>query len=218
MRNCAGRRLSFFFFFRVRRTSSIKYLSFSSFSFLPFSLSLSLFLLLLRFLLGELSFSNAFRDESKRTSRIVDARGRSARTVSLCARQKIVARYESQAVHAAKNPGQKRIRASNDHSRVMDRRPIIRITRTPFENRLKGKTNNFPVYGEPCVNFINFRFLNPCNYRSISRLSGHLQNIWNIKYFGILFFVTIPRNSRKIRFTRSDYSRSSFHFLSKRAG
>lgn len=200
MRNCAGRRLSFFFFFRVQRTSSIKYLSFSSFSFFPFFPSLSLSLLLLRFLLGESSLSRTHSGQASRICRGENEAGRVAswmrEGVAFCThrlivrRQETVARYESKVVRAAEK-------------RIRQRRSSSNYTRPPFEN--EGKTNNFHTRDGPVSILSIFASL-----ELSTRLSPRLKNIWNIK-FGILFLLAIPRNSIEKKFdsfSRSDYSRS----------
>lgn len=200
MRNCAGRRLSFFFFFRVQRTSSIKYLSFSPFSFFPFFPSLSLSLLLLRFLLGESSLSRTHSGQASRICRGENEAGRVAswmrEGVAFCThrlivrRQETVARYESKVVRAAEK-------------RIRQRRSSSNYTRPPFEN--EGKTNNFHTRDGPVSILSIFASL-----ELSTRLSPRLKNIWNIK-FGILFLLAIPRNSIEKKFdsfSRSDYSRS----------
>lgn len=154
MRNCAGRRLSFFFssaYSALHQSNISLFLLFLFFHSFPLSLSPVTSIPSRR----ELSFSNAFRAsfahlpgrERGRTSRIVNARGRSAtRSARIVRRQETVVRYESKAVRAAEK-------------RIRQRRSSSNYTRPPFEN--EGKTNNFHTrdYIRPCVNFINFRFL-----------------------------------------------------------
>lgn len=198
MRNCAGRRLSFFFSsaYSALHQSNI---SFSSFSFFPFFPSLFLSPVTSIPSRRELSFSNAFRAsfahlpgrERGQTSRIVNARGRSVtRSARIVRRQETVARYESKAVHAAEK-------------RIRQRRSPSNYTRPPFES--EGKTNNFHTRDGPVSILSIFVSL-----ELSTRLSPRLKNIWNIK-FGILFLLAIPRNSIEKKFdsfSRSDYSRS----------
>lgn len=164
-----------------------------------FPLSLSLFLLLLRFLLGESSLSRTHSGQASRICRGENEAGRVAswmrEGVAFCThrlivrRQETVARYENKAVRAA----EKRIR----------QRRSSNYTRPPFEN--EGKTNNFHTRDGPVSILSIFVSL-----ELSTRLSPRLKNIWNIK-FGILFLLAIPRNSIEKKFdsfSRSDYSRS----------
>lgn len=157
MRNCAGRRLSFFFSsaYSALHQSNI---SFSSFSFFPFFPSLFLSPVTSIPSRRELSFSNAFRAsfahlpgrERGRTSRIVNARGRSVtRSARIVRRQETVARYESKAVRAAEK-------------RIRQRRSSSNYTRPPFEN--EGKTNNFHTRDGP-VSILSIFVYGTWNYR-----------------------------------------------------
>lgn len=200
MRNCAGRRLSFFFssaYSALHQSNISLFLLFLFFHSFPLALSLSPVTSIPS--RRELSFSNAFRAsfahlpgrERGRTSRIVNARGRSAtRSARIVRRQETVARYESKAVRAAEK-------------RIRQRRSSSNYTRPPFEN--EGKTNNFHTR-DGLVSILSI-FV---SLELSTRLSPRLKNIWNIK-FGILFLHAIPRNSIEKKFdsfSRSDYSRS----------
>lgn len=205
MRNCAGRRLSFFFssaYSALHQSNISLFLLFLFFHSFPLALSLSPVTSIPS--RRELSFSNAFRAsfahlpgrERGRTSRIVNARGRSvtrsARTVSLCAGKK-----PWHDMRAKLSAPRRRGLGNGDH------RPI---TRDPLL-KMKGKR----------IIFIRGIIYGPVSILSIfvslelsTRLSPRLKNIWNIK-FGILFLLAIPRNSIEKKFdsfSRSDYSRS----------
>lgn len=199
MRNCAGRRLSFFFSsaYSALHQSNISFSSFSFFPFFPLSLSLSCYFdsfsaraLFLERIPGKLRASAGARNEAGRVASWMREGVAFCTHRLIVRRQETVARYESKAVRAAEK-------------RIRQRRSSSNYTRPPFES--EGKTNNFHTRDGPVSILSIFASL-----ELSTRLSPRLKNIWNIK-FGILFLLAIPRNSIEKKFdsfSRSDYSRS----------